>query len=200
MKKNLALVFLCFLAGLAGGNVAPILTGSGYIKFPETVPSASLSASGGKLTIASGGTSQHILLMPGGGSVGIAVTDPTFGGKIFPALASVGGTVFAAGSSATTPNFALNVDGSGNWALYDYNAGSWGLGLYQGSTRVGIGGAAGASNQLDVYGLGTINAGSGYKVNNVAGLTQTITVVKTATGATTCTIILTGGLKTGGTC
>ena len=76
MKKNFTLIFFCFLAGLFGANVTPILTGAGKLIFPETSPSASLSASGGQLTIAAGGTNKNILLQPSGttGAVGISTT------------------------------------------------------------------------------------------------------------------------------
>ena len=68
-----ATALLClFAAGmLATNNVQPILTGSGTgaLVFPETVPSATLSASGGTLTIGAGGSNGNINLNPSGSGV-----------------------------------------------------------------------------------------------------------------------------------
>src|SRR6516164_9788278 len=116
MKKNLSLIFFCFLAGLFGANVTPILTGAGKLIFPETSPSASLSASGGSLTVAAGGTTKSILLLPSGGGVGVNTTDPSIGGTlgVYPALALVGPTALLAAYSNSVPNFSLNMASDGS--------------------------------------------------------------------------------------
>jgi hypothetical protein len=201
MKKNISVIFLCLLAGLFGANIEPILTGTGKLVFPETSPSASLSASGGALTVAAGGANKSILLMPTGqGSVGVQTTDPTFGALVVPSLGIANNTVpIVAGSATTKPNFELLLDGSGDWALEDYAANAWTMGLYQGNGRVGINGGPGATNQLDVGGLGTINAASGYKTANVAGL-SIVKTIRNSVGTGTCTMTFSGGILTASTC
>jgi hypothetical protein len=201
MKKNLSVIFLCFLAGLFGANVTPLLTGTGKLVFPETSPSANLSASSGKLSVAAGGTNQNILIAPSGtGSVGVNVTDPTFGGlQASPGLSIGGyGTPLVIGNTLSTVNFKIGLNGSGEWALYDYGAAAWTLGMFQTHGRVGITLSPGAGNQLDVGGLGTINASSGYLTNNVAGLSVVKTIAKTST--TSCTMTFSGGILTASTC
>jgi hypothetical protein len=50
-------------------NFAPLLTGGGKLIFPETSPSATISASSGTLTVAAGGTNQNVNLTPSGTGV-----------------------------------------------------------------------------------------------------------------------------------
>jgi hypothetical protein len=204
MKKNFFIIFLCFIAGLTGANITPIFTGTGKIVFPEASPSSYISSSGGTLTIGSGGTNPtNINLLPLGGAVGAETTDPTFGGKL-PAgtagfVSTYYGAAFAAGSGPTAPNFKLVVDTAGDWATYDYAAAAWTMGLYQTKGTVGIASGPGAGNQLDVAGAGTINALTGYKTNNVAGL-SIVKTVRNSANTGTCTMTFSGGILTASTC
>jgi hypothetical protein len=202
MKKNFSVIFLCFLAGLFGANVTPLLTGAGKIVFPEASPSSYLSSAAGTLSIGSGGTNPtNISLLPNGGAVGVATTDPTFGGRVSGAgiATTYYGTPFVAGNSPTAPNFKLVINGAGQWALYDYAAGAWDVGLFQSSGAVGIGGAPGTGHTLDVYGAGTINAGSGYLTAGTAGL-SIVKTIRNSVGTGTCTMTFSGGILTASTC
>jgi hypothetical protein len=200
MKKNFAVIFLCFLAGLAGGNISPILTGSGYIKFPETSPSASLSASGGQLTVAAGGTTKSILLMPSGGSVGVNTTDPSIAGTLgyYPGLTVVNSsTPLLAAYSSMVPNFALNVGSDGSWVMFDHAAGVWNAAVLSANGRVGIGVAANVSYGLNV--AGDTNTGTAYRVAGTAGL-GVVKTIRNSAGTGTCTMTFTGGILTASTC
>jgi hypothetical protein len=197
MKKNLSLIFFCFLAGLFGANVTPILTGAGKLIFPETSPSASLSASSGQLTVAAGGSSQHVLLLPSsGGAVGVNTTDPSFTNTLGhnPGLGVVStSTPILAGYSPTQPAFALNVDPTGYWLMYDHAAAAWSMGIVQTGGRVGVGVAPGAANQLDVGGGGWVNATNGYKTNGATGYNYVLGVRNSANTGT-CTMTFNGGI------
>ena len=166
------------------------------------MPSANLSASGGTLTATAGGTTKHILLQPSaGGSVGIDLTDPTFGGlQASPGLSIGGyGTPLVIGNTTSTVNFKIGLNNTGQWALYDYGAGSWTLGIFQSGGAIGLGGAPGAGNTIDVFGAGTVNVGSGYKVGNVAGLTI-VKTIRNSANTGTCTMTFRGGILTASTC
>lgn len=59
-------------------------------------------------------------------------------------------------------------------------------------------GAATCTEKIDA--TGNINASGVYKVGGVSGVSSTATVCASGACATTCTLIFTGGIRTGGTC
>jgi hypothetical protein len=201
MKKNFAVIFLCFLAGLAGGNISPILTGTGYIKFPETSPSASISASGGQLTAAAGGVNQHVLLLPSGGTVGVNTSNPTplaitLGS--YPALTAVNpNTAILGAYSNSVPNFALNMASDGSWTIYDHGSGNWVQGLIQTGGRVGVGVIPNTNYQLDVS--KDINTATQFRVAGTPGL-SIVKTIRNSANTGTCTMTFSGGILTASTC
>src|SRR6516162_5819093 len=82
--RNGILISLCFIAGLAGANVQPILTGAGKLIFPETTPSATISAASGALTVAAGGSNQSVVVKPSGTGAVNAGGYLSFGGLFAP--------------------------------------------------------------------------------------------------------------------
>ncbi len=101
MKRDLFIISLCFVAGMAGANVQPLLTGAGKILFPESATPATISASSGALTLAAGGSNQNVNLTP----TGTGVTSAT-------------GNVAASGTLRTT-GFVLPASGSGLELFYN---------------------------------------------------------------------------------
>lgn len=65
MKRDLFVIFLCFIAGLGGANIQPLLTGDGKLRFPEGSPPAYINAATGQINIVPGG------VFPSGGTAWI---------------------------------------------------------------------------------------------------------------------------------
>jgi hypothetical protein len=253
--RNALLISLCFIAGLAGANVQPILSGAGSLIFPETIPSATLSASSGALTIAAGGTSKNVILKPtGSGCVQLFADSPAItlcdssgqitlsaGGanqNITLTPSGTGSTLLngKVGASTASPQVPFEVTGAAatpslsSWndtlalataagangqvmGMGSLNAGPWGmwiqvsnkggasfpLGLNPAGGNVGVN-TISPSYSLDVS--GDVNTSGVYRKGGTAGVGtgSSITVCTSGACATSCSLIFSGGIRTGGTC
>jgi hypothetical protein len=209
--KSLLLMTACFAAGLLGANVQPILSGSGKLLFPETTPSANLSAASGALTIAAGGTNQSITLTPRGtGAVGVG----TSGTPALPFTVSNLGPYFHPGAGVVDPAgtawaYLLAASGGNNAVIWDSGRSMrWGVeasiggGLTElmrltASGKLGPGGNTNPSYPVDA--TGDINTSTTYRVGGTAGLSGTYTV-RNSLGTGTCTLTYAGGVLTAETC
>ncbi len=169
-----ALAVSCLTIGvIVGANNQPLLTGSGKVVFPETTPSANLSASGGALTVASGGTNQSISFVPGangivhvvGGTVGSSGVLLDNGGAF--RQKNVAGTVRGLLSHFTDDVVYLDdLDGpievrpAGGVYIFD-------------STGLSLGTGATATYRVDAS--GDINASGVYRQAGTSGTSATYT-------------------------
>lgn len=213
MKRDITVILLCFVAAATGANVQPILTGAGKLVFPETSPSANLSASAGALTVASGGTNKNITLTPSGS--GFTQT-PTL--VIGDNIGAAGGSASTIGSTSAVSIFSIGQSAAARARL------KWNYNVVPGSATFAIGtqaavpmllqdlggntGFAGAAGAYAVDVTGDINASGVFRKAGTAGVGTglTVTVCSTvaagppATCSSSCTLIFTGGIRTGGTC
>jgi hypothetical protein len=206
--KNALLISLCFIAGLAGANVQPILSGAGKLIFPEASPSATLSAASGALTVAAGGNNKNLILTPSG--TGVAIVNASAGSSNANASLDAGGMIRSTDYNVPTAGTGLEVYAAGgNGHLQAYNrAGAAYVPLYidgnaltinsNSGANVGIGAAP--SHKLDAN--GDINTSGVFMKGGVAGVGtgSTITVCTSGACATSCSLIFNGGIRTGGTC
>jgi hypothetical protein len=234
--RNALLISLCFIAGLAGSNVQPILTGAGSLIFPEASPSASISAASGALSVAAGGSGKNVILKPtGSGCVQLFADSPAI------TLCDSSGQITVA-SGGTNQNINLTPSGTGAVHLVGTNFPEL---LLDNGAGIGQKNIAGTSRNLlshysddNVYldnadgpihlrpnggsytfntssftntgGTGSyavditgdINASGVFRKGGTAGvgIGSTITVCTSGACATSCSLIFSGGIRTGGTC
>ena len=99
-------------------NVQPILTGPGYVKFPENAVPANISASAGALRLVAGGSNQNITATPSGTGIfqvnGISQANTGF--KVASALGGSGtdpvGNIFNGGIVTTVGGGGLSTPGA----------------------------------------------------------------------------------------
>jgi hypothetical protein len=203
MKRDVIVILLCFLGGLAGANVTPILSGSGKILFPENATAANISASAGALNLNAGGTNQNVNATPTGSGVLNASTS----------MLIANNSNYRQYDSAGTPRSVLWLDNSnpdvltlqnnqrGNGGPLKINTGAGGTqsAYIDASGKVRIGSGT-PSYVLDVN--GDVNTSTLYRASGNAGFGSGLSVTVCTSGAciTSCTLIFNGGIRTGGTC
>lgn len=165
------------LAGLFAANNQPLLTGLGYLKFPENSTPAYLYATGGGLTVASGGSNQNLVLAPSGTGY-VAAGSTCFGS--WPALTS----------NLFVQNCALAASTPGNYALSQNNAGQTYLNAASGQTihfhlanviqgiwsTIGLSILTGVNANYPLDVAGDVNTSTGYRVSGTAGQSATVTI------------------------
>lgn len=203
MKRDAFVVFLCFVAGMAGSNVQPVLTGAGKILFPENATPATISASSGALTLAAGGTNQNVSITPSGTGIG-QVTRPLLVGSAGPGssaqftvhpgtnenLAVTGAVDMPNGVVVQSYNDAVNAD-------EDLELSAAAFRFTQGNVGIGANPGFALDNQA-----GDTNTVGVYRKSGVAGVGtgSSITVCTGGACTSSCTLIFNGGIRTGGTC
>lgn len=177
-----------FSAGfLAGANKTPLLTGSGYIRFPESSTPASLHASSGTLALAAGGSNQNITLTPtGSGGVGIGGT-PAY-------LLDVSGDINTSG--------VFRKGGTAGVSASVAIPGGGGITTSGGVVTALNGPATGASGTFTTPGGGALVLSGGIATaigNPTTGLTGTYSV-RNSTNTGSCTLVFVTGILTAETC
>jgi hypothetical protein len=190
-----------FIGMLLGANQTPILTGAGYIKFPENAIPAYIYASGGALTAYSGGSNQNISLVPSGiGIVNINQAANNTNGLLNITLPTGTNHFLWMYSGAVRTHAFYSASDSGNMAIYNSSSNaqivfrSAGISYVLGNFSVG---QSANTYPLDV--AGDINTSGVVRVNGTGGLTGTYTVRNSA-GSGTCTLTYKGGVLTSETC
>jgi hypothetical protein len=194
VKQKLLIFAIAFAGALAGSNFTPLLSGTGKLIFPETSPSATLSASSGALTVAAGGVNQPLNLNPSGtGNVAINSNGSTANAAISFAQVSTGSQNWLLEDTASGNGF-----GVGKLLAYNLTGGA----LAWGCDSTGKCGFGTASPGYQVDSTGDINASGVFRKGGTAGVGtgSTITVCTSGACATSCTLIFNGGIRTGGTC
>jgi hypothetical protein len=191
---------------LAGANVQPILTGAGYLKFPENPTSAYLFASGGALTAQAGGSNQNLILNSSGtgtvylGKVGgqpvyvgnPSTVTPYYSFALGDYSASANNQLFLKRPGAATNGFELNSDLNGAFHLgYMGDSGSSIAANIINVTYTGFAGFGGNTGpNYSVDATGDINTSTSYRVGGVQG--KTVTYAIPGGGS----ITFTGGIPT----
>ncbi len=167
MKRDLFIIVLCFVAGMAGANVQPLLTGAGSILFPETSPHAQIRAAGGALTLGAGGANQDVDLAPSG--TGFSLLRGSAAVPVSGAIRLVDGTTADNGQWAliggnTYFDFAggLNVRTAPSYATVATFT----------STGLGIG----VANAYPLDTLGDTNTSGVFRKAGTAGISATLTL------------------------